>query len=915
MTLIDHYFDLQKKYENQYGRKTVVFLEKGMFYEIYSVDNDTEKIGLAHIISKYLNIQLTKSNKKVFENNRQNPFMTGFPVVSLHKNLKILIENGYTIVTYDQQKNNPSERSITNIFSPGTYIDEHNSSHCNYISSMYIEKTDEIYIAGISFIELSTGKSYVFEKITNDRILFFEDINRMIESYNSVEYSIILSNISENMINNELNSSNKLFHFNSNYSDSIFDIEYQNQMFEQVYTQNSQLSLIEQFDLEKLKYATISFINLLQFCFEHNNNVLKCIDPPIIIDDTDRLILHNNAIYQLNIISLGKKVKGITSLLDIVDNTSTPMGRRLLKHVIVNPITSVDKLSIEYDKIDTMIHEINWYEDKLKLIIDIERYHRKLALCKIKPVELSNLNISYENIHIILNNKNANEKITILFNEFYKHYINTFNLGQMKIMNTNDITDNIFNKGVSDEIDLIQEDIQKIKDKLNNECNYLSNLLNQKENIIKFEFSQKTGYYLHTTGNRGEQIQKIVKDKYFFKKESKTKCIITSDKINKWIDSLSRLQNNLLPSINDLYQKIIREYYIKYNNMFNELNTYIAEIDLQKSKAKTAKLNDYCRPYIKKHEESYIKAENMRHAIIECLDTDCDYVPNDINIDSENIGILLYGVNGSGKSCYSKAIGLCIVLAQSGHYVPCSVFEFSPFTKLYTRITGDDNIFRGHSSFFVEMTELKSIINYSDTKSIIIGDEVCKGTEDVSAVAIVGTTINHLINRNAKFIFATHLHKLPYISILKGETKLKIKHISVDFNETTIYSRKLKDGTGDLLYGLEIAHSILKNESFHQKAFSLRNELLNKSSKLVADKKSKYNGNIYINHCQICGEKDNLEAHHIVFQSLSKVRKDRKSNLVVLCSTHHNQVHSGSLVVSGWQSTTEGKMLKYIIHS
>ena len=111
MTLIDHYFDLQKKYENQYGRKTVVFLEKGMFYEIYSVDNDTEKIGLAHIISKYLNIQLTKSNKKVFENNRQNPFMTGFPVVSLHKNLKILIENGYTIVTYDQQKNNPSEKT------------------------------------------------------------------------------------------------------------------------------------------------------------------------------------------------------------------------------------------------------------------------------------------------------------------------------------------------------------------------------------------------------------------------------------------------------------------------------------------------------------------------------------------------------------------------------------------------------------------------------------------------------------------------------------------------------------------------------------------------------------------------------------------------------------------------------------
>ena len=132
-----------------------------------------------------------------------------------------------------------------------------------------------------------------------------------------------------------------------------------------------------------------------------------------------------------------------------------------------------------------------------------------------------------------------------------------------------------------------------------------------------------------------------------------------------------------------------------------------------------------------------------------------------------------------------------------------------------------------------------------------------------------------------------------------------------EFDETTIFTRKLKDGTGDVLYGLEIAHSILKNEAFHQSAFSLRNELLNRSSKIVADKKSKYNSQLYINHCQICGEKDNLEAHHIIFQSQSKVRKDRKSNLVVLCSIHHDYVHSGKIVVSGWKSTLDGKMLKY----
>jgi DNA mismatch repair protein MutS len=406
-------------------------------------------------------------------------------------------------------------------------------------------------------------------------------------------------------------------------------------------------------------------------------------------------------------------------------------------------------------------------------------------------------------------------------------------------------------------------------------------------------------------------LQKIVKDKYYFKKESKTKCTISSDKLNKWINDLTKYQDSIKPEISNFYKLTIDRMYTRYSSMFKELCILIGDIDVLNSKAKTAISNGYCKPKAICSNEAYIHATDMRHAIIESLDTDCDYVPNNITLDSENTGILLYGVNGSGKSCYSKAVGLCIVLAQSGHFVPCNTFHFSPFTKLYTRITGDDNIFRGHSSFFVEMTELRSILNYCDDKSIVIGDEVCKGTEDVSAVAIVGTTIKHLLKQKTKFIFATHLHKLQHISILKDEPRLKIKHISVNFDEHTIFTRKLLDGTGDIVYGLEIAHSILKNESFHSMAFQLRNEILSKSSKLVADKKSKYNGQIYVNHCQICGEKESLESHHIVFQSQSPVRKDRKSNLVVLCGKHHQEVHSGKLIVSGWISTTDGKMLHY----
>ena len=906
MSLLDEYFRLQDEYESKYGEKTIIFIEKGMFYEIYGIDNIYEKKGQAPLVSQLLNIQLTRANKKILENNISNPLMTGFPVASLKKNIKVLLENGYTIVTYDQQEK-VTERKITNVYSPGTYIDEQMTSNSNYICSLYIDKDDSVYSCGLSFIELSTGQSFVYERITEDRVFLFEEINRVIESFNSKEYTIINKEVSRSLIEREINGSSKMLHFNNSFSRDISNIEYQNQMLEQVFRNDSQLTPVEQFDLEKMTYATCSFVNLLQFCFEHNCDVLNYIDAPVIVSDENKLILHNNAIYQLNIVSLGRKEKGITCLFDVIDNTSTPMGRRLLKKTLLNPIADVSILSQEYDKIEKMDVEIDWYEDKLKGIIDVERYHRKLALDKLSPYEYSNLQESYGNISILLNQKFTNEDFTTQFNEYYSEYIRTFNIAQMKQNNNH----NIFNRGVFDEIDTMYSGIEKYHQKLEDECKHLSNLLNQKENIIKFEYTQKTGYSIHSTSNRCEQLQKIVKDKYFFKKDSKTKCIITSDKINKWIDTLTKYQNNLKPAVTEKFNKLLRTYHMNYSVMFGNLHTVIAGTDVTKSKAKTAKINGYCKPIVKENNDAYIHAEDMRHAIIECLDTDCDYVPNNITIDSENTGILLYGVNGSGKSCYSKAIGLCVILAQSGHFVPCSSFEYSPFTKLYTRITGDDNIFRGHSSFFVEMTELKSILNYSDSRSIVIGDEVCKGTEDVSAVAIVGTSIKHLIEAGTKFIFATHLHKLPYISLLKDERKLKIKHITVEFDETTIFSRKLKDGTGDLLYGLEIAHSILKNEVFHQRAFSLRNELLNKSSKMVADKKSKYNGQVYINHCQICGEKESLEAHHIIFQCKSKVRKDRKSNLVVLCSKHHDEVHSGKLIVEGWASTTEGKMLKY----
>ena len=906
MSLIEIYFDLQEKYETQYGLNTVVFIEKGSFYEIYGIDNETTKKGQANIISSLLNIQLTRANKKILENSIKNPLMTGFPSISLKKNVKVLLDHNFTIITYDQKTSGANaDREITMIYSPGTYINDSTTNKHNNVCSIYIDKIEKHISCGLSFIDISTGECKIYETSSDDSIYITEFINRITESYDTREY--ILSGNGVKTIKKDLSINMAMLHFIPINLENEKN-NYQNEILKKVYKKDTLISHIEYFDLERVLYGTISFVYLLQFCYEHNETIVNFLNDPEIHNDDDKLILNNNAVYQINVLNSNIKEKGcIQSLYDVVNFTSTPMGKRLLHDIITNPITNVDDLNDEYEKVNKMIGKIEWYENKLNGIRDIDRFNRKIALGIIQPSELANLQNSYEKINIITQQSNCKFQ---LYYEFYNEYLSICDIDTMSKYNINDIQENIFNKGVFEEIDKIQINIDKYMLNLENECKNISNLLNQKENIIKFDIS-KSGYSLYSTSNRCDQLKKIAKDKYYFKKETKTKCVISSDKINKNIDNLTKNQLLLKPKIIETFNKVILDIHIKYGNVLKEISYFIAKTDVLKSKAKCAITYNYVKPEVFTSNTAYIEASAMRHAIIECLDTDTDYVENNVLLNDENSGILLYGVNGSGKSCYSKAIGLCIVLAQSGHFVPCSMFKYSPFTKLFTRISGDDNIFKGQSSFFLEMTELKSILKYSDQKSIIIGDEICKGTEDISAVSIVGTTMNVLLKRKAKFIFATHLHKLPSISILKDCLNLRTMHISVDFKDSTIFSRKLKEGTGDLLYGLEIAHSILQDESFHQIAYKLRNDLIKKSDKIVAAKKSKYNSNLYVDHCEICESNDKLEAHHIIFQSKSNVRKNRKSNLVVLCDKCHHDVHSNNINIYGWLKTTNGKKLDF----
>ena len=348
----------------------------------------------------------------------------------------------------------------------------------------------------------------------------------------------------------------------------------------------------------------------------------------------------------------------------------------------------------------------------------------------------------------------------------------------------------------------------------------------------------------------------------------------------------------------------------------------LVHLDLITNNAYTSTKYHYTKPTINKESDSYIHSTNLRHPIIERI-IDYEYVPHNVKLDSETKGNLIYGYNGVGKSSIMKGIGLNLIMAQCGMYVGADSFEYGVFESLYTRISGNDNLFKGHSSFIIEMNELRNILKKANSKSLVIGDEICRGTEYLSANAIVASAILKLSNMDAKFLFATHLHELAQVNDIKLLNTIKFYHLSVEKKgDELIFNRQLKDGTGEQIYGITVAQYILDDPLFIKKAVEIKNSILEKdgiNTKLLSDKKSLYNKEIYMDSCAVCGGKEKLESHHINMQkdfistpngqiNIKKkhILKDSKANIVVLCSECHDNLHSGNFTITGLTKTSGG---------
>ena len=578
---------------------------------------------------------------------------------------------------------------------------------------------------------------------------------------------------------------------------------------------------------------------------------------------------------------------------------------------------------------------------------------------------LQQLFVEIQTDNVVMEYLSQTEKLDIdtdfinICNEFQILFDKTFDMNICKEIDTtdfNNINNNFINKGVSNELDSYIAKCENSERKINAIKTYLNDVISagekkKKGDFIKFHVTDKSGMYIQCTSRRSKILQTQLKNtddiieldytttdgktaafkfniNMQFNAAGASNVNITNETINDLCSTITVTKQQIKDEIAIIYSKFIDKLQ-DYNKEFLDIVSFTAEIDLLQNMCYIAKKYNYNKPSIVELREnnntnnnntnnntnnnensspkSYIKATDIRHPLIEQLNTKELYVTNDVNIgcidnntDHDKDIMLLYGTNAVGKTSIIRALGISLIMAQAGLYVPCSTFQYYPYSSIFTRILGNDNLFKGLSTFAVEMSELRVILQLADKNSLILGDELCSGTEHDSAVSIFVSGIELLHNKNASAIFATHLHEIVEYDEIKRMNKLMIKHMTVKYNkekDILIYDRKLKDGPGESMYGLEVCKSLHLPDDFLENAYAIRRKYKNEEG-VLSKKTSHFNSKKIMGKCELCKVNIGSEVHHLQHQEkanknniIKTFHKNHPANLLTLCEICHNNIH------------------------
>jgi len=768
------YLSIKAKYPD-----ALLLFRVGDFYETFSED--------AIKTSQVLGIVLTKRANGA----ASYVELAGFPYHSLDIYLPKLVKAGHRVAICEQLEDPKMtktivKRGVTELVTPGiSYNDKvlDNKSN-NFLASVHLLKKD----TGIAFLDVSTGEFMLSQGS-------LDYIDKLVQSLKPSEIIVQKS---------KLNEFKTLFG-SKYYINTLEDWTFTTEFAEDLLLKHFDTKSLKGFGIEQLENGIIAAGSVLHYLSETHHDKVKHISKLSRIDEDNYVWLDKFTIRNLELLySYNENAK---TLIDVVDTTLSPMGSRLMKRWIVLPLKDKTKIKNRLDIVEHFLQNEELYvllKQNIKLIGDIERLISKVAVGKISPREVLQINRALEAVEPI---KTACESAKIDSLKDFGAQLNPCKLIKDKIaqyINPDSPAvinkGNVINKGVSSELDELRNIQFSGKD-------YLSKIQSREIErtgitSLKISFNNVFGYYIDVTNTHKNKVpddwqrkQTLVNSERYITEELK----IYEEKIlgaeEKILSLEITLFNELVSNIADYISPI-------------QLNaSLIAQLDCLLSFAGNALKNKYCKPDV--NDTFIIDIKQGRHPVIEQqMEHDEKYIANDVYLDNDNQQIIIItGPNMSGKSALLRQTALIVLLAQCGSFVPAESASIGLIDKLFTRVGASDNITSGESTFMVEMNETASILNNISNRSLILLDEIGRGTSTYDGISIAWSIVEFLHEHpmfRAKTLFATHYHELNQLTAFLH----RVKNFNVSIKELgnkIIFMRKLIPGGTEHSFGIHVA--------------------------------------------------------------------------------------------------------------
>ena len=769
----------------------ILFFRLGDFYEMFFED--------AILASHELELTLTGKSCGLDE---RVP-MCGIPYHSASIYIDKLVEKGFKVAICEQVEDPKNakgivKRDIVQIISSGTkmnseFIDEGSN---NYIGNIL----DFKYCYVVSYADITTGEFNTFLIDHDDSALLSEIITRNIRE-------IVIKSDFDKIILDSLKR-----HYNITIS--IYNNENVNNEYEHIYENINDDRLLE------------SIKHLLSYLENTQKRSLSHLQEVQIVDQNSFMKMDINTKRNLELTENIRTKEKKYSLLWLLDKTKTAMGSRKLKNYILNPLVNKEKIEYRYNVVETLINEFILKEELRELlnsVYDLERLSGRIAFGTANARDLLQLKTSLEVLPDI--NK-------ILKNIKYKE-INEFK----------DLHD-LLEKSIYEDAPITLKEGYLIKEGYNSELDELKlsrkgnkdfvSKLEQEERertgikTLKVGYNRIFGYYIEVS----KGALKDIKEEYGYqRKQTLANC-------ERFITPLLKEKESLILGAEE---KIISLEYELFVDIRNIVKTYIpalqdlahilSEIDVLASFAVVAEENNYVRP--KLNNEHIIDIRDGRHPVIEKVLENTEFVSNDIVFDKDTSVILITGPNMAGKSTYMRQMAIISIMAQIGSFVPASSANLPIFDQIFTRIGASDDLVSGESTFMVEMMEANKAITNATENSLILFDELGRGTATYDGMSLAGAIIEYIHDKiGAKTFFSTHYHELTELE--KNHKHLKNVHVSaLEENGKITFLHKIKEGSIDKSYGIHVASLAKLPSNLIKRANELLESYENKSSKVV----------------------------------------------------------------------------------